>query len=337
MDVTTQGHVKAAAARLLLRQRSAERANLLTEDQLLSHAAVLHKTIDGQPVTPAKLAAFRLEVARVKRMHGPTDGITAQQAIDLSNRDPLKYTRQQHKPNLRSDFDKARLEIKRAVPASALKDVLRVVTNAGFGSKAGQHYVTIKFPQFGEVVEQVAQKRLTAKQGADRLRKGRLKFSCDCDRWQFCFSYVATIGNYNAGPPQRGFPKIRNVALRGCACKHVLRAVSELQSSGAWYGFLERHVAAAANKLPGATRSTKQEQAAKPSEIKTEEQRAIHRLRQRERDALNRAIKKYADKTPVEQAGMTRMMSRLDVQAKAKMISAALGIPQDKVLAKLRK
>lgn len=338
-DLKLTGHVKEANRRILQAQRRAERADLLTESQLLGNVQLLHKAIDGEPISPAKLANFRLEVMRAKRQFGFTEGITARDAINLSNRSPHRYTRPQNKPQFRSDFDKARLEIKKAVPASAVGDTLRVVTSASLLHKETQHYVTIKMLGWGAALEAIATKRASPAQAARQLRKGRLKFACTCDRWTFNFSYIATIGGYNAGPPQRGFPKIRNEALNGCACKHALRALNEFDASGFWLNFLESHLRRAAVKLGATKLSQKEVKAHKPAKLKTEAEMIRERIKQRERDALKRALKANRDNPPPPPppSGLTKRLATMTKQAAAKALGAMFGMSLEQVLATLTK
>lgn len=53
---------------------------------------------------------------------------------------------------------------------------------------------------------------------------------------------MSTIGNYNAGRAENGYPKIRNPGLIGIACKHVLRVMAEIEGAGLVQGFLSRAI-----------------------------------------------------------------------------------------------
>jgi hypothetical protein len=64
-----------------------------------------------------------------------------------------------------------------------------------------------------------------------KLRKSRLLFECSCGRHTYFYRYLATIGKYGCGRAEVGFPKIRNPELKGVACKHVIRVMSEIISS----------------------------------------------------------------------------------------------------------
>ncbi|EPA1084307.1 phage tail protein, partial [Escherichia coli] len=57
-------------------------------------------------------------------------------------------------------------------------------------------------------------------------------FDCDCGRHQYWYRYIATAGNFALAPPKEyAFPKIRNPNLKGIACKHVIHAMTRLQSA----------------------------------------------------------------------------------------------------------
>jgi hypothetical protein len=119
-----------------------------------------------------------------------------------------------------------------------------------------------------------------------RLRKGPLKFECDCGRHRYWFRYIATIGGYNAGRPETGYPKIRNPKLFGVACKHVLRVMSDIESGGATLAFLTRLMdkAKASDDARAAVRQRQEEaekiaqnQSRRSAEIKTSEQKRAER------------------------------------------------------------
>lgn len=66
---------------------------------------------------------------------------------------------------------------------------------------------------------------------ARKILAGRISFECPCERHQYWYRYMASIGNYGLKPIETGYPKIRNRKLEGCCCKHVLKVLQELQSS----------------------------------------------------------------------------------------------------------
>ncbi len=112
------------------------------------------------------------------------------------------------------------------------------------------------------------------------LTKSYLKFDCDCGRHRFWYRYISTIGGFNAGRDETGFPKIRNPQLTGVACKHVLRTLTAIQQP-AFRAFLMRAVdqdrervgrAVKAKKLRGKDIQEIAEEQLKSVEITTRQQ-----------------------------------------------------------------
>jgi hypothetical protein len=102
--------------------------------------------------------------------------------------------------------------------------VIHFVTNAAPGSRASRHHVHVDFVGLsGAAAAPAKGGKLDA--AARKLATGSIRIDCDCEDWRYVFRYIATVGNYNAGRPETGFPKIRNPQLDGVACKHVLRTV----------------------------------------------------------------------------------------------------------------
>lgn len=167
------------------------------------------------------MIAFQQNIKTAQKQF--TKGITPRQVIDLSVRKPMKYAGKDWAG--KSDIDKARKEIRHALPLSLHNGTMRIVTNAGpdYGNK--RHHVTVKFLSYGAAV---AAGHANPRKMALWLRQQPIAFDCDCGRHTYWFRYVATIGGFNAGRDETGFPKIRNPHLHGVACKHVLRAMSEI-------------------------------------------------------------------------------------------------------------
>lgn len=70
-----------------------------------------------------------------------------------------------------------------------------------------------------------------ALKAAQDMVNGRLSIECPCGRHQFWYRYLATIGDYAIEPKETDFPKIRNPALHGCCCKHVLKVLQLLKTN----------------------------------------------------------------------------------------------------------
>ena len=299
-----QGHVSEAASlfKSAAKQRAQAQAQsestILTDAMLrrgLNAGQVLHTTLHGKSmeITASDLAVFRRNMALAKRQSGfAGQGITARQVIDLAASNPLQYLRSAP-DGARSDIDRARREITMALPVSALNDKIRFMTNAGPDNQAQRHHVVVQLLGFKAAHDDIVAAGgdpAALRKVADKLRKGMLKFDCDCGRHRYFLRYVATIGGFNAGADETGFPKIRNTGLRGVACKHVLRVMSELESSGIVLKFLEKHLdRAIAYKARSQVRQDEAEAALankkSTTRIKTSEQRQIQARKAQERRA----------------------------------------------------
>jgi len=240
---------------------------------------MLHTTLGGnlRPITADDLAAFRQNIQTAgSRFKG--GGIKARQVLDLS---------------LPIDLARAREQIKYATPAGFNKGVLRLITNASGETKGiTRHHLMVRFPLFDVAVNDA---RKTHQQAAAWLVKQPLHYDCDCGRHQFWYRYIATIGGFNAGRAEHGYPKIRNPGLHGVGCKHALRAMAEIESSASIKSVLERAITAARDKnVKRKDVRVKQDEVLtkERGEIKTSEDRKAENAKRRERDAARRASKK---------------------------------------------
>jgi len=343
-----KGHVGEAKGRLTADARQRAQAEkqgsksvILTDRELrsgLDAGKVLFTTLNGgvTPITANELATFRHNMQLAKRQAGfKGGGITARQVIDLASAKPLRYASDQP-GGAQSDIDKAKREITTAIPVSTRDDEVRFITNAGKDSKAGRHHVTIRFMEFRNAVDAVVAAGDDPKaphRAADKMRKGALKFDCTCERHRYFLRYVATIGGFNAGRDETGFPKIRNPNLKGVACKHVLRAMTELESSGMALSFLEQHLARQVSAYKGRMQARQKEAEAtlaakkRPTRIKTSEERKAEAQRARDRRETARAAKTAELKPPKRAANP----SRRSINAAA-TLAAQFGISSEQVL-----
>ena len=174
---------------------------------------MLMTTLGGEirPLTHEDLNQFRHNAKIAgQRFKG---GITPQQVINLSRQE---------------DRDRANQQIHVAVPAGANKGVVRFVTNAGPDSDVSRHNVEVHFKNYEAVIASPGDPKKIAYQ---LVKKSPVALFCDCGRWRFWFAYLATIGNYAYRYREPAFPKIRNPALSGVACKHILRVMKEVDSN----------------------------------------------------------------------------------------------------------
>lgn len=216
------------------RQRNASEIILSPSDLQGDYNAgrLLKTTLGGvaRDITNEDLAAFRHNIRTAGRRF--TGGISVRQVIDLSTT---------------QDRKKARTEIPMAFAAASRPNSVgalsvRFITSAGPGSKHSRHQVTVEFVGYSAVV---ADGSITPQKAAVQLRRGAVKFDCDCEHHRYRRRYIATIGGYNAGRAETGYPKITNPGLSGVACKHVLRVMAEIEGGFA----VQSHLAASVQKL----------------------------------------------------------------------------------------
>lgn len=191
---------------------------------------LLHTTLGGisRALTHDDLRAFQHNVRTVKSQFKA--GIRARQVLDLSSgSSPAGLTK--------TDKQRANEEIHMAVPVSAYGGKVRFMTNAGPNSDVKHHHVMVDFMSFSATVSAGLE---DSKKTANKLRKEPLKIECTCGKWRFWYRYIASIGGYNAGRAETGYPKIRNPGLKGVACKHILRVMAEVESSPSVMTFLAK-------------------------------------------------------------------------------------------------
>jgi len=122
------------------------------------------------------------------------------------------------------DRELANKQIHTAVPISHKGGRIHFATNASKDSKDVRHHVYVELLNYANGISSPGKVDNIAKY----LAGGPLKFDCDCGRHTFWYRYISTVGGFNAGRPEQGYPKIRNPNLRGIACKHVLRVMRQL-------------------------------------------------------------------------------------------------------------
>jgi len=309
------GEAKGRAAEDAAQRRAAEKSShsiilnkLDVQGEYDAHR-VLTTTLGNRidpTITADDLAQFRHNMRTAQANFHGLKGVTARQVIDLATSRPL-FATNDGKPG-DSDIDRAREQINMAVPVIAFVTPqktldVRFITNAGPKSRVQRHNVLVRFNAFPEAASKLmastAKEKKDPKQAANWLRKQRLAFDCDCERHRYFLRYVATIGGFNAGRDELGYPKIRNADLKGVACKHVLRVMAEVDSSVSVWTFLTKQMEKVLASADNTARHQQKQkdadalaasQAAKPSAIKTSEQRAAERAKAREKAALHKAV-----------------------------------------------
>lgn len=307
---TIKGHDKEFAAKLKAdleaRERAARTVNstILTREEVQGDKVLtrnLSTTLGGKlrALKPQDLETFRNNALQTKVTLQSQGGITPQQVLNLAKGRPLNYNGLDIlSTGIKSDVDKARREITSAVLVSAVGGDLRFITPSGGESRANRHVVLVRLKEWENALGALAgvssKDEGAYRRVADTLRKGKVAFECDCERHRYYFRYLATLGGFNAGRPETGYPKIRNPGLKGVACKHVIRVMTELLHSPAVLRFLIKHLKAydGENMREDTRTQITQKEASKVREVKNP--RAIRNAEEQARaDArANRAAQK---------------------------------------------
>lgn len=219
-------------------QRIGDQSQILSADDmagLYDPKRGLFTTLGGdfRPVTVDDLIAFRAAVHDIQRRHGQRKGnvpvsgsgggILAKQVINLSAPD---------------DRARASREIRTIIPVSNRGGVVHITTNASAKSDVARHHVMVQFLDYDKVLADGN----SSLEAARRMLAGKLKFDCDCGRHTFWYRYIASIGSFNYGRPEDGFPRVRNPKLMGIACKHVLRVMATITAGATFNLFAKRMI-----------------------------------------------------------------------------------------------
>lgn len=168
-------------------------------------------------ITAEDMHAFAANIEQMKQAY--KGGISVDQVISLS---------------LQDDIDRANRQIHVAIPTRRNNDVVYFTTNASRETierdknAPRYHHVQVQFLAFNELVFHPDRVKTTTVQ--NRLSKGRVKFECDCGRFNFWFRYLNTVAGTVYGRKEGGFPKLRNPNMTGIACKHILRVMQYIKS-----------------------------------------------------------------------------------------------------------
>lgn len=193
-------------------------ANILNPDQIVGKdwrsAKVLATTMgltngEMRKITKKDLIAFHHNITKLQSR--VVKGVTANEVINLSTL---------------ADKQRSRQQINMAIPVRMKNGDIHFLTNAGPDSKVTRHNIHIILMDYD-----IGLAKGTPLQGAKEVAHGNLRFDCDCEHHTFVFRFITTLMGANAGRAETGFPKIRNPELDGIACKHVLRVMTELNSS----------------------------------------------------------------------------------------------------------
>ncbi|RUT30839.1 hypothetical protein WG29040_23150 [Pseudomonas sp. PAMC 29040] len=216
-----------------LKRRLGDQNKILSADDmggLYDPKRALFTTIDGKPrmLTFDDILAFKAAVKDVQRIHGQhnkqvSGGILVKRVIDLATSE---------------DRERANKQIHFAVPMSNRAGVVQFQTNAGPNSNVSRHTVMVQFLSYDAALSSGQPSHEAAK----LLARGKVKYDCDCNRHTFWFRYIASIGNFNYGRAEDGFPRVRNPKLYGIACKHVIRVMGTLGHAGTFNNFARKMI-----------------------------------------------------------------------------------------------
>lgn len=312
--MATRPSIYAAFAELQRRQeaelRQRQQADtILTPEQIgartgISTARLLQTTLGGQrrAITADDLKVFKARSRELGRQY--REGLTARDIIDQS---------------APSDRERARDQIRSAIPTRLTAGAAMFTVAAGPGSKVSRHMVTVAWPGYGAAVSWPG----TPLQAAKVLAEQPLKVDCDCYHFRYRLRHVVTVLGANAGRPETGFPKITNPHLIGIACKHVLRVMVALESAGV-RSQLAQMIAADRKQLesPGARKRVITTTAAQADRLASAKPKSIRTSTERERLQAVNAIRKAMPKAAGSVAAdITRtlktLQGRQDVTAQA--------------------
>jgi hypothetical protein len=306
-----QGAAAEAAKRYEDNARSQAAArNLLRPDEVAGEydaGRLLQTTLGGQmrPITHEDLQTFKRNAEALgKRFRG---GITPKGVIDRS---------------LKIDRERSNAQIRVALPRQYGDGKMHFVTNAGPDSDVTRHHVLVEFLNYSAGVASPSKPTDMAK----IVTAGPIRFSCDCGRHKYWYSYIATIGRFSAGVAQIGFPKIKNPHLVGVACKHVLRVMNELSGPlvrGHVATMIERGRRAEAPKLTAVSRKDALELARqqakqanhKRSTIETTPEKRLRLAQQRHAVKIREHAKAIIKKPPTA-AKMETAKKKFEMQAR---------------------
>lgn len=203
----------------------------------------LGKKQDGTEFTQDDLKRFQKLAQKYRKRRGGLPGITFAELVSRSLDTRIK--RANNTSNDRRGISKAQLITLKA-------NIATVRVKASEISDHQEHRVKIRLEEWDELMADAdgSEGGKTGYLRAAKLAcKGRASFDCSCGDHQYRYRYMATLGNYCLAPPKEfAFPKITNPDLQGLACKHVIRAMTMMQSAS-WSNVLGQEMARQARRV----------------------------------------------------------------------------------------
>lgn len=302
---------KRAAADLAQRQQAKtilDPLALTGRGKKATAASRLMTTLGGQirPITSEDLKTFRLAVQKLQAERKHSGGILVSEVLASSSRD---------------DQARCKAEIHHAIPYRIANGVMAFQVQASGKHGAARHDVRVELMGWAQAVGSPAAPLAAAKLATEQP----VRFECSCSRHRYWLRYIATIGGWNIGRPETGFPKIRNPNLIGVACKHALRVMVEL-SGAAIGGQIGTAIRQERQRLAGQTRKTvvnvERQRAAAILEKQKAKPRDVERIAQKMRVLL-------AGKAPASRKPLTRQaLEREAAAARARMMALGMSAKQ---------
>jgi len=317
------GESKALAAADLTRRQGSER--ILTPEMVgvsgrknTAAAAKLLTTLGGKPrpITTEDLHVFKRAVSKLQADRKNIGGILAKEVVAQST--PI-------------DLARSKDEINHAVPFRFAAGNVSFQTSASRKYAATRHIVQVELSGWSQAVGSPATTLAAAKTATEQP----VRFECDCGRHTFFYRYIATIGGWNHGRVETGFPKIKNPTLSGVACKHVLRVMVELDRGGAIRGLIARAIRQERERLAGKTRKTvlsvEKSQASKITTVQAAKPRDVEKVANKLKALLMGKIPKIQTKPMTREAlereavtTRTRLLAMGVSRADADRVAAAI-------------
>lgn len=288
------------------------------KNKSLENMLSLGKKADGTFFVPEDLNAFEKSIKEIRnKFKRDVPGITYAQLIDAC---------------LKADVDRASNNvddgsgITSAVPVSLKHNVMNISVTASSISVHQHHRVRVRFEEWDRYVGDITEDSKDARSVTRSLCAGRLSIDCDCGRHQYWFRFIATAGNFAVAPPKEyAFPKIRNPSLRGVACKHVIHALTRLQSVS-WQMSVTKALQTAASRVAYGDDSRK-----KTENFTDADKKRFNRNRKSKTDQaeIRRAYQAYQRRTEALEKQVSATTESLEKQ-REKLKKARVKVEEDK-------
>lgn len=189
---------------------------------------------DGTEFTQEDLARFARMRKSFKKRAGGHTGVTYLEVAARSAK--TRIDRASNRSNDRRGISKAALVALRV-------NVATIRVKASAASVHQEHRVRLRLEEWDDFMAEAEGTPRSYELAAKRACAGRMSIACDCGDHQYRYRYMATLGNYCLAPPKElAFPKVTNPELTGLACKHVIKAMTMMQSP-VWQKSLGRQMA----------------------------------------------------------------------------------------------